>query len=412
MGVIERFKRSWNVFANNDQQNGRFFDYGPSYATRPDLSQLTRGNERSIITSIYSQIAVDVASVMIEHIRTDDQGRYLDTIKSNLNYCLTEEANLDQSAYAFKINQVLSLCDKGVVAICPVNYRGNPTLGDSYDILDMRVGEVSRWMPQDVTVLVYDEKTGKKTEVTLPKRMVAIVENPLAAIMNGPDSTFQRLIRKLNYLDRIDEMASSGKLDILIHLPYTVKTDTKRAQAEKRRQDIEVQLRNGKYGIAYIDSAEQVTQLNRPAENNLLTQVEYLTKQLYTQLGVTEEIFAGTASETAMLNYYERTVNPIVRAITEEMNRKFLSRTARSQGQKIWYYRDPFALVPVSQLAEIVDKFTRNEVATSNEMRGVIGWKPVLNDPKADMLVNPNLSMPADEAAKLSGYNPPEGGDM
>ena len=400
MGVIERFKNSWNLMKELD--SGSYLDYGSSMPRNPDSPQLTSGNERSIITSVFTQIAVDVSNVRIEHARVDEQGQYLETIMDSLNDCLTKEANLDQAASAFRIDQVLTLCDKGVIAICPMKYKGDPLLGDSYEVLEMRVGEVLEWFPKHVKVRVYDDETGKKKEIVVPKRLVAIVENPLSPVMNGPNSTLQRLIRKLNYLDRIDDAASSGKLDLLIQLPYSVKTDTQRVRANKRRSDIEVQLKNSKYGIAYIDSTEGVTQLNRPAENNLLSQIEYLTKQLYNQLGVTEEIFAGTASEAAMLNYQERTVKPIIRAIVEEMDRKFLSKTARTQGQKLYYFRDPFSLVPVSQFAEIVDKLTRNEVATSNEMRSVIGFKRVTNDPNADKLRNSNLSSPKEENVPVS----------
>lgn len=404
MGILERFKNSWDLMKEMEDRPN--MDYGSSSFTNPDAPRLTRGNERSIITSIFTQIAIDVSNVKIEHARVDDQGHYEETINSTLNDCLTREANLDQAASAFRIDQVLRLCDKGVIAICPMKYHGDPQFSDSFEILEMRVGEITEWYPLHVKVKVYDETTGTTREKIVPKRMVAIVENPLSAIMNGPNSTLQRLIRKLNYLDQIDDATNSGKLDILIQLPYAVKTDSKRAQAAQRRKDIEVQLHNGKYGIAYIDSTERVTQLNRPTENNLLAQIEYLTNQLYNQLGVTEEIFAGTASEEAMINYQERTIKPIVRAIAEEMDRKFLSKTARTQGQKLYYFRDPFSLVPVSKLAEIVDKFTRNEIATSNEMRGVIGFRRVKDNPRADQLVNANLSAPSGENSE----KPSEGG--
>ena len=400
MGIIERFKNSWNLMKQLEDQS--FVDHGPSSYRNPDSLQLTGGNERSIITSIFTQIAIDVSNIKIEHSRVDDKGQYLEGISSTLNDCLTREANLDQSASAFRIDQVLTLCDKGVIAICPTKYRGDPILGDSYEILEMRVGEVIEWYPQHVKVRVYNDETGKKQEVVVPKRLVAIVENPLSAVMNGPNSTLQRLIRKLNYLDRIDDSVSSGKLDLLISLPYAVKTDTKRKAADERRNQIEGQLRNSTYGIAYIDSTENVTQLNRPAENNLLAQIEYLTKQLYNQLGVTEDVFAGTASEEAMLNYQERTVKPIVRAIVEEMDRKFLSKTARTQGQKLLFFRDPFSLVSVSNLAEIIDKLTRNEVASSNEMRSVIGFHRVTDDPNADKLRNANISSPSEEKSQQS----------
>jgi hypothetical protein len=349
------------------------------------------GNERSIVVSVYNRIALDVAYIDIFHARLDEDGRYTEQIQSSLNECLTLSANVDQTGKAFLQDVVMSMMDEGCVAIVPVDTTVNPTITGSYDINSLRTGKVKTWYPQHVTVELYNEKTGRKEEVTLPKSMVAIVENPLYAVMNERNSTLQRLIRKLNLLDVIDEQSGSGKLDLIIQLPYVIKTPARKQQAEERRKDIEMQLAGSKYGIAYTDGTEKITQLNRPVENNLMKQIEYLTSMLYGQLGLTPEILNGSADEKTMLNYYNRTIEPIVSAIVDEMKRKFLTKTARTQGQSIVYFRNPFKLVPVAELAEISDKLTRNEIASSNEIRQIIGWKPS-DEPGADELRNKNLN--------------------
>ena len=407
MTMLDRLKKSWDAFLYRDVGDQGRNSFSRSNSYNPGSPVLGRGNDRTIVASIYNQIAIDCAAVEFQHIRTDSDGRYLSTVKSSLNDCLNVEANLDQASSAFKLDMVLTLCDAGVMAVVPTRTSGeDPKVSDAYDVLEMRVGRIVEWAPRHVKVSVYRDYSngpngivdhGEREEIWLPKRLVAIVENPLATTMNNPNSTLQRLLRKLNYLDQLDEAASSGKLDLLIQLPYTIKTETRRQQAMQRRQDIEVQLQNSKYGVAYIDSAERVTQLNRPVENNLLNQIDYLTKQVYAQMGLNESVFSGEADGQTMTNYNERTIKPIVRAIAEEFHRKFLSKTARSQNQQIWYYRDPFAMIPIDQFAELVDKLTRNEVATSNEMRMAMGWKPV-DDPKADMLINSNLSMSTEDA--------------
>ena len=389
-----RLKHAWNAFLNKDP-TPYYSKSGESYYYRPDRPRLTRGNERSIITSVYNRIAIDVASIDIKHVRLDENERYVETIKSGLNDCLTIEANIDQTGRAFIQDAVMSMMDEGSVAIVPVDTTFNPTVTGGYDINTMRTGKVVTWKPQTVVVRVYNERTGKKEEIELPKSMVAIIENPLFAVMNEPNSTMQRLIRKLNLLDIVDEQSSSGKLDLIIQLPYVIKSDARRAQAESRRKDIENQLAGSKYGIAYTDGTEKITQLNRPLENNLLKQIEYLTNMLYGQLGITQTVIDGTADEKTMLNYYNRTIEPIISAIVDEMKRKFLTKTARSQFQSIEFFRDPFRLVPVNDIAEIADKFTRNEIMTSNEIRQVIGMKPS-NDPKADRLVNSNIAQPTE----------------
>ena len=393
MGLLTRLKHGWNAFVNNRDPTYAHQHIGESSYYRPDRVRFTRGNERTIVTSIYNKIALDVSNLDIRHVRLDDDDRFIDYINSGLDSCLTLEANVDQTGRALKQDIVMSLLDEGCVAIIPTDTSINPKVSGSYDIDSLRTGKIVSWRPDTVTVKIYNERTGKKEEVTLPKSMVAIVENPFYAVMNEPNSTLQRLIRKLNLLDAIDEQSGSGKLDILIQLPYTVKTDLKRQQAEQRRKDIEMQLTGSKYGIAYIDSTEHVTQLNRPVENNLMKQIEYLTSTLYGQLGITQSILDGSADEKTMLNYMNRTILPIVSAIVDEMKRKFLTKTARSQKQSIMYFRDPFGLVPVSELAEATDKFTRNEVMTSNEIRQRIGLKPS-KDPKADQLINSNISQP------------------
>ena len=387
-----RLKHALNAFKGNNQIN--YQDLGMSYSYRADRPRLTRGNERSIVTSVYNRIALDVASLSIHHVRLDDNGRFLSVINGGLNNCLTLEANIDQTARSFIQDVVISMFDEGSVAIVPVDTTTNPNVSGSYDILTMRVGQILDWYPQYIRVRLYNDQIGKKEDILVPKNAVAIIENPLYAVVNEPNSTMQRLIRKLNLLDVIDEQSGSGKLDLIIQLPYIVKTEARRQQAEKRRKDIEAQLSGTKYGIAYTDGTERITQLNRSVNNNLMSQIEYLTSMLYSQLGITQSILDGTADEKTMLNYYNRTIEPIISAIVDEMKRKFLTKTARSQHQSISYFRDPFRLVPVNEIAEIADKFTRNEIMTSNEIRQVIGMKPS-DDPKADELRNKNLSAPS-----------------
>lgn len=386
-----RLKHAWNAFTNQDEKYRiHSYDAGASYGVRPDRVRLHMSNERSIISSIYTRLSVDVAANDILHVRLDEQDRFLEEIDSGLNQCLTVEANVDQAARAFRQDIALSLFDKGTIAIVPVDTTLNPELSGSYDIKTMRVGNIVQWYPQHVRVDLYNEITGKREEVTLQKSVVAIIENPLYSVMNEPNSTLQRLINKLNLLDTVDNVTNSGKLDLIIQLPYVIKSEARRQQAEQRRQDIEFQLKGSAYGIAYTDGTEKITQLNRPAENNLLKQVEYLTGMLYNQLGLTEEIMNGTADEQAMLNYNNRTIEPILAAITEAMQRTFLTKTARSQNQSIIFSKDPFKLVPVKDLAEIADKFTRNEILTSNEIRQIVGFKPS-TDPEADKLQNSNM---------------------
>ena len=386
----DRLKNAWNAFMNRDPPY-EYRDIGMVSNYRPDRIRLTRGNERSMVTAIYNRIAVDCAQVTIEQARLDKNGRYVESVKSGLNYCLKTEANVDQTGRALMQDIVMSMFDEGCIAIVPVDTTYNPYLTDAYDIRTLRVGKIVQWHPNHVRVRVYNERTGFYEEVTLLKSMVSIVENPLYSIMNEPNSTLQRLIRKLNLLDVIDEQSGSGKLDLIIQLPYIVKTEARRLQAEERRKNIEMQLANSKYGIAYTDSTEHITQLNRSVDNNLMNQIEYLTNMLYSQLGITKEILEGTASEQVMLNYYNRTIEPIVSAIALEMNRKFLTKTARSQGQSIVFFRDPFKLVPINQIADVADKFTRNEIMSSNEIRQIVGMKPV-DDAKADELRNKNLN--------------------
>ena len=394
MGLFDAVKRGWNAFRNRDPTND-YRDIGSSYYTRPDRPRLTRGNERSIVTSVYNRIALDVAGIGIKHCRLDDNDRFLEVIKSGLNTCLNLEANVDQSGRAFIQDIVMSMLDEGCVAIVPVETDKDPNLTDSYDIYSMRTGKVIEWYPRHVKVRLYDDRTGNKKDIVLSKKIVSIVENPLYAVINEPNSTMQRLIRKLSLLDVTDEQTASGKLDLIIQLPYVIKTEARRAQAENRRKDIEMQLAGSKYGIAYTDGTERITQLNRSLENNLLKQVEYLTNLVFSQLGITQSILDGTADEKTMLNYYNRTIEPIISAIVDELKRKFLTKTARSQGQSILYFRDPFKLVPINSIAEIADKFTRNEILTSNEIRQIVGMRPS-NDPKADQLINSNISQPED----------------
>ena len=387
-----RLRHAWNAFRNRDPTD-QYRDIGSGYYYRPDRVRLTGGNERSIVTSIYNRIALDVAAVDIKHCKIDENGHFISEVNSNLNSCLTLEANLDQTARAFKQDIIMSMLDEGCVAIVLVDTTLDPNVTNSYDILSMRTGKILEWYPMHVKVRVYNEKTGRKEDIILPKSDIGIIENPLYAIINEPNSTMQRLIRKLSLLDITDEQTASGKLDLIIQLPYVIKTEARRQQAENRRKDIEMQLASSKYGIAYTDGTEHITQLNRSVENNLLKQIESLTSTLYSQLGITQSILDGTADEKTMLNYNNRTIEPFVSAIVDEMKRKFLTKTARSQKQTIMYFRDPFKLVPVNDIAEIADKFSRNEILSSNEIRQIIGIKPS-DDPKADELVNANIRQP------------------
>lgn len=396
MGFLDRLQHGWNAFMSR-APTGSYYDIGQSYLYRPDRVILTRGNERSIITSVYNRIALDVSAINIKHCRLNNNGRYMSVIDSGLNSCLNLEANIDQTGRAFIQDIVMSMLDEGCVAIVPVDTSIDPKVSSSYDILSMRTGKILDWYPEHVKVRLYNERTGNKEEIIVPKKTVAIIENPLYAVTNAPNSTMQRLIRKLSLLDVTDEKTASGKLDLIIQLPYVIKTEARRQQAEARRKDIEMQLAGSKYGIAYTDGTEKITQLNRSVENNLMSQIEYLTSMLYSQLGITQSILDGSADEKTMLNYHNRTIEPIVSAIVDEMKRKFLTKTARSQQQSILFFRDPFKLVPLNDIAEIGDKFTRNEIMTSNEIRQIIGMTPS-DDPKADQLVNSNLNHPDEES--------------
>ncbi|UVK58673.1 portal protein [Arthrobacter phage GantcherGoblin] len=394
MGFGDVLKHAWNAFSERDNKpRSPFENLGNSYGMRPDRRRLSTINDKSILSTIYTRIANDVASISIKHVRLDQNERYSETMNTDLNECLTLQANIDQSARAFRQDMVESLLDKGVIAIVPVDTSLDPTKTAGYDIQTLRVGEVVQWFPKHVRVLVYNETKGEREEVTLPKKFVAVVENPFYNVMNEPNSTLQRLRRKLSLLDFIDEQAGSGKLDLIIQLPYVIKSEARKQQANQRRTDIEEQLKNGKYGIAYTDGTEKITQLNRPAENNMLKQIEMLTAQLHSELGLTPEVFNGSASEQVMLNYHNRTIEPILTSITEAMKRTFLTKTARTQLQSIEFFRDPFKLVPVSSIADIADKFTRNEILSSNEVRGIIGFKPS-SDPKAEELRNSNMPQP------------------
>lgn len=397
MKIIDRLQHGWNAFINNKDPTLR---PGPSYSYRPDRARFTRGNERSIVTSIFNRIAMDASSIDIEHVRVDKDGRFTGIIDSGLNNCLTLEANIDQTGRAFMQDAVMSMLDEGVVALVPIDTTLNINT-NSFDVETIRVGKIMEWYPQHIKVRVYDENSGTKKDVVVPKRSVAVVENPFYSVINEHNSTMQRLIRKLNLLDAIDEQSGSGKLDLIIQLPYVLKGEQRIKNAEDRRSTLERQLNNSKLGIGYIDSTEHVIQLNRSLDNNLMKQIEYLQSMLYSQLGITQSILDGTADEKTMLNYFSRTIEPIVFAIACEMKRKFLSKTARTQGQSIFYFRDPFKLVPVTELADIADKLTRNEIASSNEMRQKIGWKPS-TDPKADELRNKNLSAPNEESQSLN----------
>lgn len=387
-----RLKHARNVFMNRDPTGMSYQVLGGGSSSRPDRVRLSRGNERSVVTSVYNRIAMDVAAIGVRHVRQDQNGRFLYEMESSLNHCLTVEANLDQTSRAFYQDMVMSVLDEGVVAVVPTVYTSSLREGNFYSISSLRTGKITEWFPNAVRVQLYNEQTGRKEDIIRPKNMVAIIENPLYAIINEPNSTMQRLIRKLNLLDLVDEQSSSGKLDLIIQLPYIIKNDARRDQAEKRRRDIEEQLSGSKYGIAYTDGTERITQLNRSVGNNLMSQIEYLTSMLYSQLGISQSVLDGTANEETMLNYYDRTIEPMLSAFVDEFKRKFLTQTARSQLQTISYFRDPFKLVPVNQLAEIADKFTRNEIVTSNEIRQIIGMKPS-DDPKADELRNSNLKV-------------------
>lgn len=400
--VRTRLKHAWNAFLNRDPTM-HYRDLGSGYYHRPDRPRLSRGNERSIVTSVYNRIAIDVAQITIQHCKLDEDGRFSSVVKSKLNSCLTLEANLDQTNRAFIQDVVMSMLDEGSVAIVPVDTTTDPTVTDSYDIETMRTGKIIQWYPRHVQVSVYNDRIGKREEIFISKEKIAIIENPLFAVINEPNSTMQRLIRKLNLLDAIDEQSGSGKLDIIIQLPYVIKSEARRKQAEDRRKEIEMQLSGSKYGIAYADGTERITQLNRPVENNLMKQIEYLTSMLHGQLGITQAVLDGTADEQTMLNYFDRTVEPIVSAIVDEMKRKFLTKTARTQNQSIVYFRDPFKIVPIEKLADVADKMTRNEIMTKNEFRSKIGLKPS-SDPKADMLINSNINQSVETQKRI---NPP-----
>ena len=396
MGIRDRLQHAWNAFVYNDNTYVDPQNLGGLSTYKPDRVHFSRGVERSIVTSVYNRLALDVSSIAIKHVRLDENGRFKEEVDSGLQNCLNVEANIDQTGRAFLQDVVMSMLDEGCVAIVPVDTTIDPAKSGSYEINTMRTGKILEWYPAHVRVRVYNDRKGIHEEVVLPKSAVAIIENPLYAVINEPNSTMQRLIRKLNLLDVVDEQTSSGKLDLIIQLPYVIKSEARRKQAEERRKDIEMQLSGSKYGIAYTDGTERITQLNRPAENNLMKQVEYLTSMLYSQLGLTQSIMDGSADDKTMLNYYNRTVEPILAAITDEIKRKFLTKTARSQKQTIMYFRDPFKLTPVLDLAEIADKFTRNEIMTSNEIRQIVGMKPA-DDPSADELRNKNLNQ-SDEA--------------
>ena len=396
--LTSRFKNAWNAFRNRDP-TVFYNEPGMSYTYYPDRARFSRGNERSIATSVYNRIAMDVAAVTLKHCRVDSQGRYIEDINSDLNTCLTLEANIDQTHREFIQDAVMSMFDEGAVALVPIEAKGNVDLSESFDIRSMRVGKIVEWKPRSVKVEVYNDRTGVKEKITMRKKSVAIIKNPFYSVMNEPNSTMRRLIRKLNILDAIDEQSGSGKLDLIIQLPYAVKGELKQQQADKRRNDIVDQLK-GPFGIAYIDGTEKVTQLNRPIENNLMKQIEYLTNMFYSQIGMTPSVLDGTADEKTMLNYNNRTIEPIVSVIVDSMKRSWISKTARSQGQTIMAFNEPFKLVPINNIAEIADKFTRNEILTSNEIRQLIGFKPS-NDPKADQLINSNISQPAEETHPL-----------
>lgn len=410
MSIGSRLKHAWNAFITNRDPTRYIQSLGPGFSSRPDRPRLSRGNERTIVTSIYNRIALDVAGISIKHCRLDDNGRYVSEVNSGLNNCLNLEANIDQTGRAFIQDVVLSMFDEGCVAIVPVDTTLNPKDTNSYDIQTMRTGKIVEWYKHDVKVRIYNDRIGEKQEIILPKNQVAIIENPLYAVINEPNATMQRLIKKLRLLDVSDERTLSGKLDLIIQLPYSTRTDVKKEQAERRREALESQLVDSKYGIAYADATEKIVQLNRSVENNLMSQIEYLTNQLYSQLGLTQSVMDGTADEKTMLNYNNRTIETIIAAIVDEMKRKFLTKTARTKGQSIMYFKDPFKLVPVNDIAEIADKFTRNEIMTSNEIRQIVGMKPS-SDPKADELVNSNISQPEQRLDGELNKDLEEGGD-
>lgn len=410
MSIGSRLKHAWNAFITNRDPTRYIQSLGPGFSSRPDRPRLSRGNERTIVTSIYNRIALDVAGISIKHCRLDDNGRYVSEVNSGLNNCLNLEANIDQTGRAFIQDVVLSMFDEGCVAIVPVDTTLNPKDTNSYDIQTMRTGKIVEWYKHDVKVRIYNDRIGEKQEIILPKNQVAIIENPLYAVINEPNATMQRLIKKLRLLDVSDERTLSGKLDLIIQLPYSTRTDIKKEQAERRREALESQLVDSKYGIAYADATEKIIQLNRSVENNLMSQIEYLINQLYSQLGLTQSVMDGTADEKTMLNYNNRTIEPIIAAIVNEMKRKFLTKTARTKGQSIMYFKDPFKLVPVNDIAEIADKFTRNEIMTSNEIRQIVGMKPS-SDPKADELVNSNISQPEQRLDGELNKDLEEGGD-
>lgn len=394
----DRLRHAWNAFRDGNSSR-EYIDYGSSFSYMPSRRRLSPGNEKTIVNAVLNRIALDAAQLNLEHCRLDENDRYLEPINSHLNNCLNVEANIDQTGRAFLLDLYLSLLDEGCVAVVPVETTLNPKVG-SFDVIEMRVAKIIQWYPQHVRVRIYNDKNGQQEELTLPKKMVSIIENPFYTVMNESSSTLKRLIRKLNILDAVDDQLGSGKLDLIIQLPYVIRTESREKQAEKRRKSIEQQLAGSKYGIAYTDGTEHITQLNRPVENNLMKQIEYLTSMLYSQLGITEEIMNGTADETVMNNYYSRTIEPIVSAAVDEMKRKFLSKTARTQRQSILFFRDPFKLMPTSSVAEIADKFTRNEIMTSNEIRQIVGMKPS-SDPKADELRNKNLNQQAQDVAGM-----------
>lgn len=398
MAILDRFQKAWNAFRNKEPIEDFSLVNAPSYSSQipPNRRRNYYSNERSIISSIYTKLSIDVAGLLIKHVKLDNQGRYQKDMDSSLNTCFTLEANMDQAPRAFRQDIALTMFDKGVAVIVPVDTSRDPNKNEIFDIYTLRVGEIVRWYPKQVCVSLYNEETGTRQEIVLSKKHVAIIENPLYNVMNEPNSTLQRLIRKLNLLDLVDEQSGSGKLDIIIQLPYVVKSEARKQQAIQRREDIEFQLRGSQYGIAYTDATEKITQLNRPAENNLLKQVEYLHTLLYNQLGLTDDVMNGTATEEAMINYYNRTIEPVIDAITEGMNRSFVGEVGTKKKEKITYFRDPFKLVPVKELAEIADKFTRNEIITSNEIRQFVGLPPS-SDPKADQLVNSNMPQPVSE---------------
>lgn len=407
MGIRDRLQHAWNAFVYNDNNYVNPQNLGGLSTFKPDRVHFSRGVERSIVTSVYNRLALDVSSIAIKHVRLDDNGRFKEEVDSGLQNCLNVEANIDQTGRAFLQDVVMSMLDEGCVAIVPVDTTIDPAKSGSYEINTMRTGKILEWYPAHVRVRVYNDKKGIHEELTLPKSSVAIIENPLYAVINEPNSTMQRLIRKLNLLDVVDEQTSSGKLDLIIQLPYVIKSEARKKQAEERRKDIEMQLSGSKYGIAYTDGTERITQLNRPAENNLMKQVEYLTSMLYGQLGLTQGIMDGSADDKTMLNYYNRTIEPILAAIVDEIKRKFLTKTARSQKQTVMYFRDPFKLTPVVDLAEIADKFTRNEIMTSNEIRQLVGMKPA-DDPSADELRNKNLNQSNEEVGNKKALPSPE----